>query len=113
MILEAALLSIKPGRADHFEEAMRQARPLIKASAGFGGIEVRRCIERPDAYLLLGGGKRWRTTPSDFAGRIATSNGGRCCTISTTRSPPLSISSRPSCPDGKNLMAQPPSGVSS
>ncbi len=53
MILEAALLSIKPGRTGDFEAAMRQARPLIAASPGFGGIEVRRCLERPDGYLLL------------------------------------------------------------
>ncbi|MEN3953434.1 antibiotic biosynthesis monooxygenase [Iodidimonas sp. SYSU 1G8] len=53
MILEAALLSVKPGRADAFEAAMRKARPLIAASPGFGGIEVRRCVERPDGYLLL------------------------------------------------------------
>lgn len=53
MILETAQLSIKPGREAAFEAAMRQARPLIAASPGFGGIEVRRCIERPDSYLLL------------------------------------------------------------
>lgn len=53
MILEAAQLSIKTGRELAFEAAMRQARPLIEASPGFGGIEVRRCIERPDSYLLL------------------------------------------------------------
>ncbi len=53
MILEAAQLSIKPGREAAFEAAMRQARPLIEASPGFGGIEVRRCIERPNIYLLL------------------------------------------------------------
>ena len=53
MILESALLTIRPGRTSEFEAAMRRARPLIEASPGFGGIEVRRCIERPDAYLLL------------------------------------------------------------
>ncbi len=53
MILESALLSIKPGRSADFETAMRTARPLIEASPGFGAIEVRRCIERPNSYLLL------------------------------------------------------------
>lgn len=61
MILEAAQLSIKTGRELAFEAAMRQARPLIEASPGFGGIEVRRCIERPDSYLLL----VWRQTLED------------------------------------------------
>lgn len=32
---------------------MAQARPLIAASPGFQGIEVRPCIERPGSYLLL------------------------------------------------------------
>lgn len=32
---------------------MVQARPLIAASPGFQGIEVRPCIERPGSYLLL------------------------------------------------------------
>lgn len=65
MILEAAQLSIKPGREAAFEAAMRQARPLIEASPGFGGIEVRRCIERPNAYLLL---VRWETLEDHTVG---------------------------------------------
>ena len=31
---------------------MIQATPLIAASPGFGGIEVRRCAETPNRYLL-------------------------------------------------------------
>ncbi len=65
MILEAAQLTIKPGREAAFEAAMRQARPLIEASPGFGGIEVRRCIERPNAYLLL---VRWETLEDHTVG---------------------------------------------
>lgn len=65
MILEAAQLSIKPGREAAFEAAMRQARPLIEASPGFGGIEVRRCIERPNAYLLL---VRWEALEDHTVG---------------------------------------------
>lgn len=53
MILEAATLAIKPGQREAFESAMKEARPLIAASDGFGGIEVRPCIEVPDQYLLL------------------------------------------------------------
>ena len=32
---------------------MRSARPLIEASAGFGKLELRRCVETPNRYLLL------------------------------------------------------------
>ena len=65
MILEAAQLTIKLGREAAFEAAMRQARPLIEASPGFGGIEVRRCIERPNAYLLL---VRWEALEDHTVG---------------------------------------------
>jgi heme-degrading monooxygenase HmoA len=53
MILEAAMLSVKPGQNEAFEAAMTEARPLIAASPGFLGIEVRPCLERPGTYLLL------------------------------------------------------------
>ena len=53
MILEAAILNVKPGRAAEFEAAMGAARPLIEASAGFKGIEVRPCVEDDNRYLLL------------------------------------------------------------
>lgn len=53
MILEHAILNVKPGQAVAFEAAMREALPLISASDGFRGLEVRRCIESPDRYVLL------------------------------------------------------------
>ena len=53
MILETAILSIKPGQSAAFEAAMTQARPLIAATAGFQRIEVRPCVETADRYLLL------------------------------------------------------------
>jgi len=53
MILEHAILNVKPGEAERFEAAMNEALPLISASPGFLGLEVRRCIESPDRYVLL------------------------------------------------------------
>jgi heme-degrading monooxygenase HmoA len=53
LILEHALLQIRPGQSQEFEIALRQALPLIAAAPGFLGIEVMRCIEAPDQYLLL------------------------------------------------------------
>jgi len=53
MILEHAILSIKPGQSQAFEAAMREARPLIAATPGFQKIEVRPCVETKDRYLLL------------------------------------------------------------
>ena len=58
MILETAFLNVRPGQEAAFEKALRIARPLIAASAGFRGIEVRRGIESQSRYLLL---VRWDT----------------------------------------------------
>jgi heme-degrading monooxygenase HmoA len=53
MIVEAATLSIKPGQGPAFEIALKRALPLIQATPGFIGIEVRPCIEQASQYLLL------------------------------------------------------------
>ena len=53
MIVESAILSVKPGQSPAFEAALREALPLIEATHGFLGFEVRPCLEKPDHYLLL------------------------------------------------------------
>jgi heme-degrading monooxygenase HmoA len=53
MILEHALLQVRPGEEVAFEAAMAEARPLIAASPGFLGIEVRPAVEQRGLYLLL------------------------------------------------------------
>jgi heme-degrading monooxygenase HmoA len=53
MILEHALLRVKPGQESGFEAAMMSARPLIAASPGFRRLEVRPAAEQPGLYLLL------------------------------------------------------------
>jgi heme-degrading monooxygenase HmoA len=53
MILEHALLDVKPGQEAAFEAAIAAARPLIAATPGFRSIAVRRCLETPNRYLLL------------------------------------------------------------
>ncbi len=53
MILEHALLRVRDGESAVFEAAMREAIPLIAASPGFGGIEVRPAAEVSGLYLLL------------------------------------------------------------
>jgi heme-degrading monooxygenase HmoA len=57
MILETAVLNVRPGQEGAFEAAMREARPLIVTSPGCLGMEVRRCLEVPNRYLLL---VQWR-----------------------------------------------------
>jgi heme-degrading monooxygenase HmoA len=53
MILEVAVLNVRPGQEAAFETAMRKARPLIEATPGFASINLHRCIETPNRYLLL------------------------------------------------------------
>jgi heme-degrading monooxygenase HmoA len=53
LILEMAVLNLRPGEEAAFESAMRAARPLIAATPGFVAIEIRRCVETPSRYLLL------------------------------------------------------------
>jgi heme-degrading monooxygenase HmoA len=53
VILEHAVLSVRPGRAAEFESAFAQAERIISAMPGFGGLTLSRCLEREDGYLLL------------------------------------------------------------
>jgi len=53
MILEHALLDVRPDQTDAFEAAFSEARAIISAMPGFGGLTLSRCVERPNTYLLL------------------------------------------------------------
>ena len=53
MITEHAELPVIPGRETEFEAAFDEAKALIAASPGFGGLTLSRGIERPSVYLLL------------------------------------------------------------
>lgn len=53
MIIEHALLPVKAGHEAAFERAFAEAKDIIAAMPGFGGLTLSRCLERPDAYLLL------------------------------------------------------------
>lgn len=58
MILEVAILDIKPGQAQRFEAAFAEAQAIIIAMAGYQEHELKRCIESPSRYILL---VRWET----------------------------------------------------
>jgi heme-degrading monooxygenase HmoA len=53
MILEVALLNVVPSQEVAFESAFGEARVLIAAAAGFCSLELQRCVETPNRYLLL------------------------------------------------------------
>jgi len=52
LIVQHAILRIRQGVSDGFETALRDAIPLIAASPGFRGIEVRPACETVGFYLL-------------------------------------------------------------
>jgi heme-degrading monooxygenase HmoA len=53
MILEVAILDVRPGQAEAFEAAFRQASAIISGMPGYRGHELQRCLEQPQRYLLL------------------------------------------------------------
>ncbi len=58
MILEHALINIRPGTHQEFEAAITKAREVISAAPGFCSFALHRGIEFPDRYLLIVG---WET----------------------------------------------------
>lgn len=58
MILEVAILDIKPGLAAQFETAFNIASEIIASMPGYLSHELQRCLETENRYLLL---VRWQT----------------------------------------------------
>jgi heme-degrading monooxygenase HmoA len=53
MILEHAILNVKPGMQPEFELAFAQASKIISASPGYIRHELQHCVEAQSQYLLL------------------------------------------------------------
>jgi heme-degrading monooxygenase HmoA len=53
VILERAILAIKPGSEQEFEEAMEQAKQVVAQAGGFRSLRLQRGIEQQSTYLLL------------------------------------------------------------
>lgn len=58
MILEVAVLNVRPGQAEDFEQAFSQAQKIIASMPGYVSHQLQRCIEKPNRYLLL---VNWQT----------------------------------------------------
>jgi heme-degrading monooxygenase HmoA len=57
MILEAAILNIKPGLEDDFESAFKKASSIISSMNGYLSHELHRCIESQGKFCYLSNGK--------------------------------------------------------
>jgi heme-degrading monooxygenase HmoA len=53
MVLEHALLSVKPGEDEQFVAAFERAKAIIADMPGFVRLTLSKCLERDSAYLLL------------------------------------------------------------
>ena len=53
MILEVAILNIKPGLSAQFEAAFAEAQQIISSMPGYCDHELKRCLEISDQYVLL------------------------------------------------------------
>jgi heme-degrading monooxygenase HmoA len=58
MILEVAILNVKPGQEAEFETAFRQASPIIASIPGYIDLQLQRCLETSNRYILL---VRWES----------------------------------------------------
>lgn len=58
MILEVAILDVKPELIDKFEPAFKQAQAIISSMPGYISHQLQKCIENNNRYLLL---VNWQT----------------------------------------------------
>jgi heme-degrading monooxygenase HmoA len=65
MILEVAMLNVIPGQESEFELAFKQASKIISSMNGFIHLQLQRCLERPNGYVLL---VNWETLEDHTVG---------------------------------------------
>jgi len=58
VILEVAILNVKPGLQQDFEAAFEKAQGIISSMPGYISHQLQCCIEDPGRYLLL---VNWQT----------------------------------------------------
>jgi heme-degrading monooxygenase HmoA len=67
MILEVARLDVRPGQSDDFLAAFAEARPLIEATPGFLGLDLKRCLDEgsTDRFLFV---VQWESVEAHVVG---------------------------------------------
>jgi heme-degrading monooxygenase HmoA len=65
MVLEHAVITVRPGSAHEFEDALLRARPIIAACHGFISLELHRGVEQAERYVLL---VEWETLDDHVVG---------------------------------------------
>jgi heme-degrading monooxygenase HmoA len=65
MILEVAMLDVKPGQEAAFERDFATASAIIAGMDGYVSHELQRGVEKPNRYVLLA---RWQTLEAHTTG---------------------------------------------
>ena len=65
MILEVAILNVRPGQTADFESAFAIAQSIISSMPGYVSHDLQRCIEDQNKYILL---VNWETLESHTNG---------------------------------------------
>jgi heme-degrading monooxygenase HmoA len=53
MILEVAILNLKPGTSEAFHNSFKKASSIIASQRGYLGHELKKCVEKEEKYILL------------------------------------------------------------
>ncbi|MBY8292408.1 antibiotic biosynthesis monooxygenase [Vibrio fluvialis] len=65
MILEVAILDVKPEQEAQFEQSFAKAQQIIASMAGYVSHQLQRCLENPSRYILL---VNWQTLEAHTEG---------------------------------------------
>ena len=65
MVLELAILDVKPGQETGFEHDFSVASACISSMNGYLSHELHRCVEKPNGYVLM---VRWETLEAHTEG---------------------------------------------
>ena len=65
MILEVAILDVKPNQEQQFESAFAEAQLIISSMDGYISHQLQRCLEKNNRYLLL---VNWQTLEDHTVG---------------------------------------------
>lgn len=65
MILEVAILDVKPAQTDEFEAAFKKAQTIIVGMKGYQSHQLQKCVENPGRYILL---VNWDTLEDHIVG---------------------------------------------
>ena len=65
MILEVAILDVKPNQEVEFEAAFEKAQNIISSMDGYVSHQLQKCIENKNRYILL---VNWKTLKDHTVG---------------------------------------------